>query len=158
MPELDDATRAFLEAPGRFATIATIDPDGSPLQAVVWYRLEPDGSILINSLVGRRWPDNLLRDPRMSLTVEFGYDYVAMRGEAETSTKGTRQSTTSWPSRRATRRARSTSVGRVASGRSRASRSCSGPEPCWSTTEPGRRGWPRVDGSRSSPAATAAPS
>ena len=88
MPELDDATRAFLEAPGRFAIIATIDPDGSALQAVVWYRLEADGSILINSLMGRRWPDNLLRDPRMSLTVEHGYDYVSMRGEAESLHQG----------------------------------------------------------------------
>ena len=83
MPELDAATRAFLDAPGRFATIATIDPDGSPLQAVVWYRLEPDGSILINSLQGRRWPENLLRDPRISVTVEHGYDYVSMRGRAD---------------------------------------------------------------------------
>ena len=82
MPEFDDATRAFLEAPGRFATIATIDPDGSPLQAVVWYRLESDGTILINSLMGRRWPENLLRDARISVTVEHGYDYVSMRGEA----------------------------------------------------------------------------
>ena len=39
--------------------------------------------MLINSLVGRRWPENLLRDPRMSVTVEHGYDYVSMRGEAE---------------------------------------------------------------------------
>jgi len=83
MPELDAATRAFLEAPGRFATIATIDPDGSPLQAVVWYQLRDDGSMLINSLVGRRWPENLMRDPRMSVTVEHGYDYVAMRGVTE---------------------------------------------------------------------------
>ena len=84
MIELDPPTRAFLEAPGRYATIATIDPDGSPLQAVVWYQLRDDASILINSLVGRRWPQNLLRDPRMSVTVEQGYDYVSMRGEAET--------------------------------------------------------------------------
>lgn len=88
MIELDASTRDFLEAPGRFATIATIDPDGSPLQAVVWYRLLDDGSILINSLVGRRWPENLLRDPRMSLTVEHGYDYVSMRGEVEVLHKG----------------------------------------------------------------------
>lgn len=83
MIELEASTRDFLEAPGRFATIATIDPDGSPLQAVVWYQLLDDGSILFNSLMGRRWPENLLRDPRMSLTVEHGYDYVSMRGEAE---------------------------------------------------------------------------
>ncbi len=83
MPVLDEATAAFLEEAGRFATIAVIDSDGSPLQAVVWYQLRDDGSILINSLAGRRWPTSLVRDPRMSLTVEHGYDYVSMRGEAE---------------------------------------------------------------------------
>jgi len=82
-PELDAPTRAFLEAPDRFATIATIDPDGAPLLAVIWYRLEADGSMMFNSLVGRRWPDNLMRDPRISVLVEQGYDYVAMRGEVE---------------------------------------------------------------------------
>ncbi len=82
MPEFDAATRSFLEE-RHFATIATIDADGMPLQAVVWYQLRDDGSILFNSLVGRRWPANLLRDPRLAVVVEHGYQYVAMRGEAE---------------------------------------------------------------------------
>ena len=38
------------------ASIATVDPDGAPRQAVVWYRLEPDGRILVNSRTPRRWP------------------------------------------------------------------------------------------------------
>jgi PPOX class probable F420-dependent enzyme len=83
MPDLDPRVRAFLSAPGRYATLATIDPDGSPLQAVIWYELEAAGTVLINSLEGRKWPTNLLRDPRASLTVEDGYDYVSMRGTAE---------------------------------------------------------------------------
>ncbi len=84
MIELSAEVRAFLERPRRFATIATIDADGMPRQAVVWFRLEPDGSILVNSLVGRRWPANLLRDPRVSVLVTTeGYDYVAIRGVAE---------------------------------------------------------------------------
>lgn len=83
MPDLDRRVREFLATPGRYATLATLDPDGSPLQAVVWYELEPEGTVLINSLEGRRWPTNLLRDPRASLTVEDGYDYVSMRGIAE---------------------------------------------------------------------------
>lgn len=80
--ELGPSIRRFLEAP-RFATLATINRDGTPHQTVVWYLLEDDGSLLINSLVGRRWPANLRRDPRMSLVVEDGLDYVAIRGEAE---------------------------------------------------------------------------
>ena len=35
----------------------------------------------INSKAGRRWPDNLLRDPRCSLAVEAGMRWVAIRGE-----------------------------------------------------------------------------
>lgn len=70
----------FLASP-RFATLATINPDGSPHQTVIWYLLRGD-QLVINSLVGRRWPSNLRRDPRMSISVEKGLDYVAIRGIA----------------------------------------------------------------------------
>lgn len=63
---IDPAVLEFL-AGDRFASIATIDPDGAPRQAVVWYRLDGE-EIVINSKVGRRWPTNLLRDGRISLT------------------------------------------------------------------------------------------
>lgn len=71
-----------MAVPGRFATLATVDADGWPLQAVIWYELRADG-ILFNSAVGRRWPANLQHDPRASLMVEDRYDYVAIRGEVE---------------------------------------------------------------------------
>jgi PPOX class probable F420-dependent enzyme len=71
--------REFVAAPGRFGTLATVGPAGEPAQAVVWYALRDDG-ILLNSRVGRRWPANLLRDPRASLMVHDGYDYVLVRG------------------------------------------------------------------------------
>ncbi|CAN5724332.1 hypothetical protein BH24CHL8_BH24CHL8_03200 [soil metagenome] len=80
--EFEPRVRHFLEGPGRHAVLATINPDGSPLQAVVWYLVKADG-LVVNSLNGRRWPQNLRRDPRYSLTVEDGLDYVALRGEAE---------------------------------------------------------------------------
>lgn len=81
---LEGAALAFVDAtPRRFATLATINPDGTPHLAIIWYAINPDGSILINSRVGRRWPDNLLRDPRCSLAVENGMEWVAVRGEAE---------------------------------------------------------------------------
>ena len=66
-PVLTDSIRDFL-AITRVATIATIDPDGSPRHAVLWYRLDGD-EIVINSRVGRRWPSNLQRDPRISFSV-----------------------------------------------------------------------------------------
>jgi PPOX class probable F420-dependent enzyme len=77
-PTLSAQARQFLEAP-RFAVVATLNPDGSPLAAVVWYRLVGD-TIVFNSRVGRHWPSNLGRDGRVSLTVVDGYDYVEMRG------------------------------------------------------------------------------
>lgn len=78
---LSERVRAFLDA-NRFATIATSDPDGSPRQAVIWYRLDGD-EIVLNSLVGRRWPSNLVRDPRISVAVgdqADGYRWVGLTG------------------------------------------------------------------------------
>ncbi len=77
--ELPPRIRDFLAAP-RYATIATVNRDGSPHQTVVWYLLRGD-EIVLNSRPGRRWPANLLRDPRLSLTVEDGLDFVTLRGE-----------------------------------------------------------------------------
>ena len=78
---LSERARAFLAA-DRFATIATVDPDGGPRQAVIWYRFEGD-SIVINSLEGRRWPSNLRRDERISVAVgggADGYRWVGLSG------------------------------------------------------------------------------
>jgi len=80
---LDHHVRVFLAGPDRFATLATLDPGGAPRQAVVWYRLDPDGRIAINSADGRRWPANLRRDPRCSLSIldgADGYTFVALAG------------------------------------------------------------------------------
>jgi PPOX class probable F420-dependent enzyme len=65
---LTTAHAAFL-AGRHYATVATLDADGAPRQAVVWYRLEPDGRILLNSRLGRRWPENLLRDGRLAIAI-----------------------------------------------------------------------------------------
>jgi len=70
---LADAVRRFLEGP-HVASIATTDPDGAPRQAVAWYRLEPDGRILLNSRTPRRWCANLLRDGRVALSIVDGAD------------------------------------------------------------------------------------
>ena len=65
---LTPAQAEFL-AGRHFATVATLDDDGSPRQAVVWYRLEADGRILLNSRQPRRWPRNLLRDGRVAIAI-----------------------------------------------------------------------------------------
>ena len=81
LPALTERVRAFIGAT-RFVTIATIDPDGSPRQALIWYRLDGD-EIVLNSRVGRRWPSNLVRDERISLAVHDqadGYRWVGLTG------------------------------------------------------------------------------
>ena len=70
---LTDRVRAFLDEP-HFASLATTGADGAPHQAVIWYRLDPDGRVTINSREGRRWPADLKRDPRVSLAVFWGED------------------------------------------------------------------------------------
>ena len=53
-----------------------------PRQAVIWYTVDGD-EIVINSAVGRRWPTNLLRDPRLAFTVTDpidGYRWVGLTG------------------------------------------------------------------------------
>ncbi len=75
------AARAFLDAL-RFAVVATLNEDGSPHQAIVWYTLEDD-AIVVNSAEGRRWPANLRRDPRVEVTVADGYRYLQLRGAVE---------------------------------------------------------------------------
>lgn len=74
--------REILERDGAFATLATVAADGSPHLAVVWYGLRGD-SILVNSAVGRRWPTNLIRDPRYSFLIEDEYAWISVRGRAE---------------------------------------------------------------------------
>lgn len=65
---LSPAAREFLERTN-VVTVASLDPDGGPRQAVAWFRLEPDGRILLNSRTPRRWCLNLMRDPRVALSI-----------------------------------------------------------------------------------------
>lgn len=65
----------------RFGVLATVSPDGSPQQTVMWY-LPVDGkTIMMNTKKGRAKDTNLVRDGRASLLIEDGQRYVAMRGQ-----------------------------------------------------------------------------
>ena len=66
--ELSDRVRSFLAEPN-YATLATVGADGEPHQAVIWFRLDDDGTILVNSRAGRRWPTELQTDRRCSVAV-----------------------------------------------------------------------------------------
>ena len=75
--------REVLDSPV-FATVATIQPDGTPQQSVVW--VERDGDdVLFMVGVGSRKERNLRRDRRVSVLVcppEAPYGYAAIRGSA----------------------------------------------------------------------------
>jgi PPOX class probable F420-dependent enzyme len=81
---LSPRVRAFLEPP-RFASLATLDADGTPRQSVVWYLLDGD-ALIVNSKIGRRWPANLRRDPRVAVSVvdpADGYSWLGISGRVE---------------------------------------------------------------------------
>ncbi|MEX2184589.1 MAG: TIGR03618 family F420-dependent PPOX class oxidoreductase [Chloroflexota bacterium] len=83
-PMLSDRLRTFLDDT-HFAAIATLAEDGSPHQAVIWYTLDAD-DLIINSAVGRRWPADLRRDPRLSVAItdhRDGYRWIGFSGRAE---------------------------------------------------------------------------
>jgi PPOX class probable F420-dependent enzyme len=79
----DPAVRALLDA-ANHAVISTLNPDGTILSTVVWVSADGD-TVAVNSAVGRRWPTNIERDPRVTVLVyDQGnpYDYVEIRGTA----------------------------------------------------------------------------
>ncbi|MGI8411984.1 MAG: PPOX class F420-dependent oxidoreductase [Solirubrobacteraceae bacterium] len=90
MANLDDpAVRELLEQPN-YAVISTFNVDGSIHSTVVWVSAQ-DGAIAVNSAVGRVWPSNLDRDPRVTVLVEEAgnpYNFVVIRGTASGSTDG----------------------------------------------------------------------
>ncbi len=79
---LAPAVRSFLSGTLHYATLATVNPDGSPHQAIVWYLVRGD-DIVVNSREGRRWPANLQRDPRVGFAVEDGENAVTIDALAE---------------------------------------------------------------------------
>jgi PPOX class probable F420-dependent enzyme len=63
-----DSVRAFL-ADTNWATIATLNEDGSAHQAVIWFLVDGD-VVVVNSRRERHWPRNLQRDSRVSLAIQ----------------------------------------------------------------------------------------
>jgi PPOX class probable F420-dependent enzyme len=80
---LDDKARTLF-APPNFVTVATLNPDGAPQASVVWAKADGD-AVLFSTVKGRRKHANLLRDPRINLTVfdiADPYVYAEVRGTA----------------------------------------------------------------------------
>ena len=77
-----EATLRLLD--GRnYAVLATVNPDGSPHTSAMWVGRDSD-DLLFSTLQGRVKQRNMLRDPRVSVTVLDSSDpenYVELRGQ-----------------------------------------------------------------------------
>nr|WP_239154780.1 PPOX class F420-dependent oxidoreductase [Streptomyces sp. SID14446] len=73
-----------------FATIATIQPDGSPQLTITWLGRDGD-DLLVSTTVGRRKEKNLRDDPRITVMINppnAPYTYAEIRGTATLTTEG----------------------------------------------------------------------
>ena len=84
----DEQARLLIEP--NFATVATLNPDGSPQLSIVW--IDWDGEdVRFNTAAGRAKPRNLERDPRANVLVVDrgdGYRWVAVGGNARITLDG----------------------------------------------------------------------
>ena len=80
---LSDAVLRLVD--GRnYAVLATVNPDGSPQTSVIWVGRD-GGDLLFSTVEGRVKHRNMLRDPRVSISVIDSADpenYVELRGRA----------------------------------------------------------------------------
>ncbi len=78
---LSEATLKLLDGKN-YAVLATINPDGSPQTSVIWVGRD-GGDVLFSTVAGRVKHRNMVRDPRVSVTVIDSADpenYVELRG------------------------------------------------------------------------------
>jgi PPOX class probable F420-dependent enzyme len=85
----DSGPRELLENPN-YAVVSTLNNNGSIHNTIVWISAE-NGTVAVNNAVGRLWPANLQRDPRVTVLVEETgnpYHYLEIRGTASGTTHG----------------------------------------------------------------------
>ncbi|MFD8949571.1 PPOX class F420-dependent oxidoreductase [Streptomyces xanthophaeus] len=90
---LSDSLKTLIDDSPVFATVATIQPDGSPQLSVTWIARDGD-DLLISTTVGRRKEKNLRRDPRITIMINpdtAPYTYAEVRGTATVTTEGGQQ-------------------------------------------------------------------
>ena len=71
-----------------YAVLSTLNPDGSPQTSVIWVGRDDDG-VLFTTVEGRVKHRNMVRDPRVSITVIDSADpenYAELRGRVESIT------------------------------------------------------------------------
>jgi PPOX class probable F420-dependent enzyme len=88
--ELSEDLKKLIDDTPVFATVATLQPDGSPQLTVTWIKRDGD-DLLISTTVGRRKEQNLRRDPRITVMINpptAPYTYAEVRGTATLGTDG----------------------------------------------------------------------
>ncbi len=87
---LSDDLKNLIDSSPVFATVATIQPDGSPQLSVTWITRDGD-DLLVSTAAGRRKEQNIRRDPRVTVMInpaDAPYTYAEIRGEASLTTEG----------------------------------------------------------------------
>lgn len=83
MPKLrPDEIREFLDEPGHLARLASVDADGAPSVAPVWF-LFRDGRIHVTPREKSSWWHHVQREPRIAITIDEDrapYRKVFLRG------------------------------------------------------------------------------
>jgi PPOX class probable F420-dependent enzyme len=80
MAELTPDDVQLVKGNTTYATLVTINEDGTPQASITWIDTE-DGLILINTAEGRRKTRNLQRDPRVAVLVEAEpYRWMSING------------------------------------------------------------------------------
>ncbi|MER7762513.1 PPOX class F420-dependent oxidoreductase [Streptomyces sp. NPDC097619] len=88
--ELSDDLKKLIDDTPVFATVATVQPDGSPQLSVTWLTRDGD-DLLISTTIGRRKEKNLRNDPRITVMINPAnapYTYAEVRGTTELTTEG----------------------------------------------------------------------
>lgn len=89
MVQLPDLAKKLIDGKN-FATLATVNPNGSPQSSVIWLKREGD-VVVFSTILGRRKTLNMQRDPRVSVVLfdpAQPYEYAEIRGEVSMTTKG----------------------------------------------------------------------
>ncbi|MGW6572395.1 PPOX class F420-dependent oxidoreductase [Streptomyces sp. NPDC054945] len=87
---LSDDLKKLIDDSPVFATVATIQPDGSPQLSITWLTRDGD-DLLVSTTVGRRKEKNLRADPRITVMInpaDAPYSYAEVRGTAAMTTEG----------------------------------------------------------------------
>lgn len=86
MPKLTASEQeAFLAEDGHLLRVATVDDDGMPRNVPIWYTVH-DGRVVFTPRVQSVFLRNLVRDPRVGLTIDedaLPYRKVTLQGRAE---------------------------------------------------------------------------